>query len=95
MSAFSPFEVQEKLEKIGKEALLKEIPSYNHLAQEFYYKTILEIENSELEGYKVTLQKEANKIAASANCKAGIAIAISIISFMASAVATIYSVIAK
>jgi P2-related tail formation protein len=90
-AAFSPFEVREKLEEMGKEALLKEIPSYNRPAQEFYYKTILEIENEKMEQYMVSLQEEANKLASSANRKSAWAIGVSIIAFIISAGATIFA----
>ena len=95
MAAFSPFEVREKLKEIGKEALLKEIPTYNHVAQEFYYKTIIEIDNEELERYKVTLQEDANRLASGANRKAGLAIALSFIACLISAAATIYAATLK
>lgn len=90
-STFSPYEVREKLKEKGKETLLKEIPTYNHLAQDFYYKTLQEIENEELEKYKIELQENANKLAASANRKAGWAIGVSVLAIMVSAGATIYA----
>lgn len=90
-AAFSPFKVKEKLESIGREALLKAMPSYSRPAQEFYYKTIQEIESEELEQHKVSLQEGANKLAAGANRKVGLAIAFSVVAFLVSAGATIYA----
>ncbi|MBV1790801.1 hypothetical protein KQ940_22290 [Marinobacterium sp. D7] len=90
-ATFSPYEVREKLNTMGKEALLKEIPKYNPLAQDFYYKTLQEIEIEELEKYKVSLQEEANKLARNANVKAVIAIVVSGFAVFVSAAATIYA----
>lgn len=89
--AFSPFEVKEKLQAIGKDALLKEIPTYNGAAQEFYYRTLLDIERDELEVYKTKLQEEANALASRAIYKSNWAMAISFIACIISAAATIYA----
>lgn len=91
MPEFSPFDVEQKLEALGKAALLAEIPTYNSTAQKFYYKTIVEIESQNLEKYKISLQEEANALTEIANKKAGWALAISILACLISAVATIYS----